>query len=61
MQEKKNLTIIETNTILRYFLRDNEELYFKSEKFFNEVFSWKLKSFVLQAIIAEVIYVYKII
>jgi hypothetical protein len=47
MQEKKSLTIIDTNTILRYFLKDNEEFYFKSEKFFTR-FSKLFTEIILQ-------------
>ncbi len=43
--------------ILRYLLRDNEELYAKAEKVFNEVIEGKAKVLILESVVTEVVYV----
>ena len=58
MQWKKNTVVIDANIIIRYLLKDNEELYNLSEKFFEEVFCGKKTVYILQAVTAEVIYVF---
>jgi predicted nucleic-acid-binding protein len=49
--------MIDANVILRYLLRDNEQLYKKAENLFNEVFSGRKKALIIQPVIAEVVYV----
>lgn len=58
MQWKKNIVAIDANIIIRYLLKDNEELYNLSEKLFKEVFCGKKTAYILQAVTAEVIYVF---
>ncbi|MDL1969603.1 MAG: PIN domain-containing protein [Candidatus Desulfofervidaceae bacterium] len=57
MQSKKNTIAIDVNIILRYLLKDNEELYFLANNFFEAVFSGEKIAYVLQSVLAEVIYV----
>ncbi|MEM3846352.1 MAG: PIN domain-containing protein [Candidatus Parvarchaeota archaeon] len=57
MQLKKNTITIDANVILRYLLKDNKDMYEICEKFFNEVFNSKTNAYILQAVLAEVIYV----
>jgi len=57
MQLKKNTAIIDANVIIRYLLKDNKEMYEIAESFFKEVFANKKVAYVLQAVIAEVVYV----
>ena len=58
MQSKKNIVAIDANIIIRYLLKDNEEFYSLVNNFFEEVFSGKKTAYVLQSILAEVIYVF---
>jgi len=53
---KRTLTL-DANVILRYLLRDNEELYSKSEKIFNEALLGKIRLFIPIFVFAEVVYV----
>jgi len=57
MQSKKNTIAIDANIILRYLLKDNEELYFLANNFFEAVFSGEKIAYILQSVLAEVIYV----
>ena len=57
MQSKKNTIAIDANIILRYLLKDSEALYSLANNFFEAVFSGEKIAYVLQSILAEVIYV----
>lgn len=57
MPSQKNMVMIDANVILRYLLRDNEQLYRKAESLFNEVFSGRKRALIIQPVIAEVVYV----
>ncbi|MDL1955667.1 MAG: PIN domain-containing protein [Candidatus Desulfofervidus auxilii] len=57
MQSKKNTIAIDANIILRYLLKDNEELYSLANNFFEAVFSGEKIAYILQSVLAEVIYV----
>jgi len=57
MPSQKNMVMIDANVILRYLLRDNEQLYRKAENLFNEVFSGRKRALIIQPIVAEVVYV----
>ena len=58
MQSKKNIVAIDANIVLRYLLKDNDELFNISEKFFNEVFNGEKVCYVFQVVLAEIIYVF---
>ncbi len=53
----KNTVIIDANVILRYLLRDSEDLYEKSERLFEDAVAGKVSLYVMHSVIAEVIYV----
>ena len=57
MPSEKNISLIDANVILRYLLRDNEELYAEAEEVFNDVMEGKAKILILESVIAEVVYV----
>ena len=57
MPSEKNISLIDANVILRYLLRDNEDLYAKAEEVFNDVMEGKAKILILESVIAEVVYV----
>ncbi|WP_297445272.1 PIN domain-containing protein [Desulfurobacterium sp.] len=57
MDFSKNVTIIDTNVVLRYLLRDHEEFYREAEALFDKAFSGKKKVLLLDTVIAEVVYV----
>ncbi len=57
MPSEKNTSLIDANVILRYLLRDSEELYAEAEKVFNEVMEGKAKVLILESVVAEVVYV----
>ncbi len=57
MDFPKNVTIIDTNVVLRYLLRDHEGFYKEAEALFDEVFSGKKKVVLLDTVVAEVVYV----
>lgn len=57
MNFPKNITIIDANIVLRYLLKDHEEFYREAEALFDKVFSGKKKVLLLDAVIAEVVYV----
>ncbi|MGC8735013.1 MAG: PIN domain-containing protein [bacterium] len=49
--------IIDTNVVLRYLLKDHQEFYAKSEELFKSAISGKAKLYILQSVVAEVVYV----
>ncbi len=49
--------IVDTNVILRYLLKDHQELYTKSEELFKGAISGKTKLYIIQSVVAEVVYV----
>jgi predicted nucleic-acid-binding protein len=53
----KNKVIPDTNTILRYLLRDNEEQFIETERFFEKVREGTVQVFLLEGVVAECIYV----
>jgi len=53
----KNTVIVDANVILRYLLRDSEDLYEKSKRLFEEAVAGKVSLYVMHSVIAEVIYV----
>ncbi len=57
MQSKKSIVAIDANIVIRYLLKDNEELFNISEKFFNEVFNDEKVCYIFQVVLAEIIYV----
>ena len=57
MPLEKNISLIDANVILRYLLRDNEDLYAEAEGVFNEVMEGKAKILILESVVAEVVYV----
>ncbi len=57
MPSEKNISLIDANVILRYFLKDNAELYAVAEKIFNGVMEGKVKVLILESVVAEVVYV----
>ncbi|WP_456392033.1 PIN domain-containing protein [Persephonella sp.] len=59
MLSKKNIVIVDANIVLRYLLEDDEKLFKNAKKFFEEVFSGKKKAYLLQSVIAEIVYVLK--
>ncbi len=57
MDFPRKMTIIDTNVVLRYLLKDHEEFYKEAEALFDRAFSGKKKLFLLDTVIAEVVYV----
>ena len=57
MPSQKTKAVVDANVILRYLLRDSEDLYRKAEEFFEDVFRGKKLAFIRDAVVAEVIYV----
>jgi len=53
----KNEVLVDANVILRYLLKDHEEFFRKAEEIFDKAFSGKVKIEILQAVLAEVVYV----
>ena len=53
----KKYNIIDTNFILRYLLADNQEQYQIAKTFFQNVKSGKIRAYLEQAVIMEVIFV----
>ncbi|GAB6075249.1 PIN domain-containing protein [Desulfurobacterium crinifex] len=51
------MRVVDTNVILRYLLRDVEELYAKAEKIITETMNGKTMIFIPQSVIAEVVFV----
>ncbi len=52
------VTVVDANVLLRYLLKDDEGLYKKAESFFREVFTGRKVAYILQAVVAEVVYVF---
>ncbi len=59
MQLKRNTVIIDANVVLRYLLKDDEDLFKQANKIFEEIFTGKKKAYILQSVIAEIVYVLK--
>ena len=57
MPSEKNTSLIDANVILRYLLRDNEDLYAEAEGVFNDVMEGKAKVLILESVVAEAVYV----
>ncbi len=57
MPSQKNILMIDANVILRYLLKDDEELYTRSESLFSDVFFGRKQVVIIQAVLAEVVYV----
>ena len=57
MPSQKDIAIVDANVILRYLLKDNEELYKKAENLFNDILLGEKKILLLHTVIAEVVYV----
>jgi len=57
LPKKRRTVILDANIILRYLLRDHEELYKKAEEIFNRILLGELKAVIPTVIVAEVIYV----
>jgi predicted nucleic-acid-binding protein len=56
--EKKNKTTLpDTNVILRYLLRDHEELFERASAFFEEVRIGTRKALILESVLTECVYV----
>ena len=53
----QKVRVVDTNVILRYLLRDVEELYAKAEKIITETMNGKTMIFIPQSVIAEVVFV----
>jgi predicted nucleic-acid-binding protein len=47
----------DTNTILRYLLRDQEDLYTRAAAFFEDVLTGKEKATILESVLVECVYV----
>ncbi len=56
---KKNIVIVDANVVLRYLLEDDDKSFKKAKEFFEEVFSGKKTAYLLQSVIAEIVYVLK--
>jgi predicted nucleic-acid-binding protein len=52
------MVVIDANIILRYLLKDNDKFYSLADKFFENVFAGKKVAYVLQSVLAEIIYVF---
>ena len=49
--------IVDANVVLRYLLRDNEELYKLSEEIFEKILKGSVKAFIPIFVFAEIVYV----
>lgn len=55
---EKNRTVLpDTNVILRYLLRDHEEMYERASAFFEDVRVGERKALILESILTECVYV----
>ncbi|WP_297453314.1 type II toxin-antitoxin system VapC family toxin [Persephonella sp.] len=59
MQLKQNTVIIDADVVLRYLLKDDEDLFKQANKIFEEIFAGKKTVYILQSVIAEIVYVLK--
>lgn len=50
--------IVDANVILRYLLRDHEKFFREAKNVFDTVFSGERRIFLLDAVLAEVVYAY---
>lgn len=55
--KKPARSLPDTNTIIRYLLNDDPQLYLKAKKFFEDVKNGEAKAVILESVIAECIYV----
>ncbi|RUM61920.1 MAG: pilus assembly protein [Persephonella sp.] len=53
------MVIVDANVVLRYLLEDDDKSFKKAKEFFEEVFSGKKVAYLLQSVIAEIVYVLK--
>jgi predicted nucleic acid-binding protein len=54
---KSTVSLPDTNTIVRYLIRDNPEFYQRAKEFFDKVKSNEGKAVILESVLAECIYV----
>ena len=57
MPLQKPRTVVDANVILRFLLKDNEQLYGIAEDFFESVLKGRRFAYIPEAVIAEVVYV----
>ncbi len=57
MPLQKPRTVVDANVILRFLLKDDEQLYSIAEDFFESVLKGKRFAYIPEAVIAEVVYV----
>ncbi len=57
MPSQRHKTVVDANVILRYLLRDSENLYKEAETFFGKVIRGEELAYIPDAVIAEVVYV----
>ena len=55
--KKPRSKLPDTNTILRYLLRDEEALYLKAAAFFEDVLTGKETAIILESVLVECVYV----
>jgi predicted nucleic-acid-binding protein len=55
--KKPGKSLPDTNTIIRYLVRDDEPLYLKAKDFFDKVKTGSGKAIIIESVIAECIYV----
>ena len=55
--KKPGKSLPDTNTIIRYLVRDDELLYLKAKDFFDKVKTGSVKAVIIESVIAECIYV----
>lgn len=55
--KKPRSKLPDTNTILRYLLRDREDLYLKTAAFFEDVLIGKETAIILESVLVECVYV----
>lgn len=53
----KNISLPDTNVILRYLLKDNPEQYEQANRFFERVRTGKEKAVILECVLVECVYV----
>jgi len=52
-----NKVLLDTNILIRFFTRDNEEQYLKSVEIFRDIESGKVEAMLMDLIVAEAVYV----
>jgi predicted nucleic-acid-binding protein len=55
--KKPGKSLPDTNTIIRYLVRDDEPLYLQAKDFFDKVKTGSVKAVIIESVIAECIYV----